>query len=239
MEITNTMLDGLNACYNEILRLTPQANQVMARLEMAENLRNEYARARFVTVTNVLAPEAFTSLVTSLLPILSAIAEQVSMPHTPSSNQTLSDGFRFSRVDPDCARHAATREKLTRLLKALGIVDFASLLASQLTPLVRYIAGAIIFRRVYFYIYAEGDYISVHNDHQVGDRVDVQFPITLGTVAGVRVLADGYLQMHYDRAGSMNVLGPCTWHDVPPVLRGLSGVDPVRFNMGFRFTSDG
>ena len=66
----------------------------------------------------------------------------------------------------------------------------------------------------------------------------MQFPITCGSVGGVRVLSDGFLRMHYDAAGSMNILGPGVWHDVPPLLRGESGVDPYRVNIGFRFTPD-
>ena len=62
-----------------------------------------------------------------------------------------------------------------------------------------------------FYIYNEGDYISVHNDHHVGQRVDVQLPVTLGTVAGVRVLSNGFLRTHYDTVGAMNVPGTRTW----------------------------
>jgi hypothetical protein len=238
MQITNATLGGVDGRYGHILELTPQANQLLARLELAKQLRNEYATAGFVKVDSVLPSDALTAVVTNLLPILSSIAEDVIMLHTPSPEHTLSDGFRFLRVDPYCISHPAVREKMTQVLSKLGLLEFGSLLASKLTPLIRYIVGPVSFRRIYFYVYTEGDYISVHDDHHIGKRVDVQFPITLGTVAGLRVLSDGYLRMHYDSAGSMNVLGPCIWHDVPPILRGASGVDPHRFNMGFRFTPD-
>jgi hypothetical protein len=239
MEINASMLDTANRCYGEILQLTPRAAELMARQESLAALRKEYAGARFVAVRDVLPPDSFTTLVTTLLPLFSAIAEPVTMRHTAGASGALSDGFRFLRIDPECALSAETGGKLARLLSVLGILDFASLLAHRLSPLVRCIAGPVSFRRAYFYLYREGDYISVHDDRQVGDRVDVQFPVTLGAEAGIRILADGFLEMRYDEVGSMNVLGPCTWHDVPPLLRSASGVDPVRFNMGFRFTPAG
>src|SRR5262249_18724187 len=142
------------------------------------------------------------------------------------------------RVDPHCTRHPETREKLSLLLNSLGLTEFTSFLGGKLTPLIRYIAGPVNFRRGYFYLYDEGDYISVHDDHHVGARVDVQFPVSFGTSGGIRVLSEGFLRMHYDSAGSMNVLGPRIWHDVPPLLRGVSGNDPRRVNIGLRFTPD-
>ena len=155
------------------------------------------------------------------------------MQQEPTPHGRLSDGARFRRVDPYCAPQP---EKLTRLLAALGLTDFGFRLASKLTPLIRHIAGPVTFRRLYFYLYKEEDYLSVHDDRHVGARVDVQFPVTLGTIAGVRVLSDGLLRVHYDSPGSMNVLGPCVWHDVPPLLRGVSGIEPQRLNIGLRFT---
>jgi hypothetical protein len=238
MQITTSILDALDARYKELLELTPHAHRLISTPELADMLRGKYVAAGFVKVENVIPAESFATFVASLLPILSPIAEQIVMRHTLGSDHTLSDGFRFSRVDPDCTCYPETKAKLTQLLKRLGLIQFGRQLASELAPLVRSIAGPVSFRRVYFYIYYEGDYISVHDDRQVGYRVEVQFPISLGTTAGLRVLSDGYLRMHYDRSGSMNVLGPCIWHDVPPILRTSSVNEPVRFNMGFRFTPE-
>jgi len=219
-----------------VLELTPRANDLLANLGPTEEVRQRYAATGFATVEDVLSPDAWTGFVTRVLPILSVISEEVTLHHEPTSAVTLSDGARFRRVDPHCNRNPDTREKLTALLGRLGLVELGSLLAGKLTPLIQSIVGPVKFERTYFYIYEEGDYISVHNDHQVGRRVDVQFPLTLGTVAGVRVLSERFLRMCYDTPGAMNLLGTCVWHDVPPILRMSPHVAPRRFNMGFRFT---
>jgi hypothetical protein len=231
--ITHTALARLGDRYDQILELTPEADHLLGRLELARQIHSNYASTGFVKVDKVLPEEALIALVIDLLPILSPIAQEVILRQEPTPQGTLSDGARFRRVDPYCAQQP---EKLTQLLASLGLNEFGSLLASKLTPLIRYIAGPVTFRRLYFYLYKEGDYLSVHDDRHVGARVDVQFPVTLGTTGGMRVLSDGLLRIHYDSAGSMNVLGPCVWHDVPPLLRGLSGIEPQRVNVGLRFT---
>jgi hypothetical protein len=141
-------------------------------------------------------------------------------------------------VDPHTNHDHAIREKLAVLLDQLGFAQFGALLAARLTPLIRKIVGQVSYRRVYFYFYKEGDYITAHDDHQVGARVDVQFPLTLRSSGGIRLLKGGFLEMQYDRAGSMNLLGPSIWHDVPPLMRSATGEDPLRINLGFRFTPD-
>lgn len=238
MEIKTAVLDDIEGQYARILALTPRATDLLADPGRADAAREEYAATGFATVRDVLPPDAWIGLVTNMLPILSAIAEEVTMLQVPTSAETLSDGARFRRVDPHCIRHPEIREKMLTLLGKLGFVELGSLLASKLTPLIHRIAGPVSFRRTYFYIYDEGDYISAHNDHHVGDRVDVQFPVSLGTPGGLRILSAGFLEMRYDSAGAMNVLGPRVWHDVPPVLRVRPDVAPRRFNMGFRFTAE-
>jgi hypothetical protein len=233
--LTADALAALDARYAELLQLTPTARELLARAELLPSIRERFANDGFVKVTDVLAAQPLVELVTDLLPILNTIAEPVTLRQEPTPDGRLSDGARFWRVDPHCAPHG---DKLTRLLATLGLVEFGSLLSSSLTPLIREIAGPVSYQRTYVYLYKEGDYVSVHDDHHVGMRVDVQFPITLGSVGGVRVLSNGFLQMHYDTAGSMNVLGPGVWHDVPPLLRGESGGNPHRVNLGFRFTPE-
>jgi hypothetical protein len=231
--ITKTALSQLGDRYDQILELTPEADHLLGQLELARQIHSDYASTGFVKVHKVLPEEPLIALVNDLWPILSPIAQVVIMHQQPTPDGKLSDGARFRRVDPYCAPQS---EKLTQLLEALGLTEFGSLLASKLTPLIRFIAGPVTFRRGYFYLYKEEDYLSVHDDYHVGKRVDVQFPVTLGTTAGVRVLSDGLLRVHYDSPGSMNVLGPCVWHDVPPLLRGVSGIEPQRLNIGLRFT---
>ena len=235
MRIEASSLGALADCYGQVLELTPRACELLADPAGADDLQKEYAAAGFLKIANILPAEALTRLVTTVLPVLSVIAEEVTLRQEPGADHKLSDGARFRRVDPYCVRHPASREKMSTLLRELGLTELGALLAERLTPLVHHVAGRVSFERTYFYVYEEGDYISVHDDRHVGGRVDVQFPVTLGTVAGVRVLSEGLLRMHYDATGSMNVLGPNVWHDVPPILRLTPEVAPRRFNMGFRF----
>jgi hypothetical protein len=235
--ITNQTLAGFERRYAQILELTTSAHQLLAELPSADLFRDRYRDIGFVKVPDVVPADALTELATDLLPIFSRIAEEVRLPHKPTPRHTLSVAVRFQRVDPLCCS-PDTAEKLTRLLDSLGLLRFGSFLAARLTPLVRSVVGPVSFRRLYFYVYAEGDYISAHDDHHVGARVDVQFPVSVGTVGGVRVLSEGFLRMHYDTPGSMNILGPGVWHDVPPLLRTRPDVDPQRLNLGLRFEPD-
>jgi hypothetical protein len=236
--IAHEVVARLDDHYRSIVNLTPDANRLLIDLSFAEPICNEYRSNGFVKVPNILPADALIDLLTDLLPVLSVIAEDVTMRHTPTAQHTLSDAARFRRIDPYCVRDPGRRETVNQLLDVLGLTEFGLRLGIRLTPLVRCIVGDVTFQRVYFYLYSEGDYISVHDDHHVGDRVDVQFPVSFGTSGGVRVLFDGFLRMHYDSAGSMNVLGPNVWHDVPPLMRGTSGLEPLRVNIGLRFTFD-
>jgi hypothetical protein len=238
MQITTVELNKLEQCYEELLQLTERANNLLTMLGGADDIRAEYQTTGFVKVGSILFPDVLTTLLKSLSGILRPVAEEITMIHRLGPDEKLSDGSRFRRVDPECIQNSAARQKMTLLLEKLGLVDFGSQLALRLTPLIRHIVGLVSYRRIYLYDYEEGDYISAHNDSHIGDRVDIQFPVTLGTVAGVRILSNGFFLMHYDDAGSMNVLGPRVWHDVPPILAADPGVVPQRLNLGLRFRPD-
>lgn len=238
MEIRSEILDEIEGYHAQILELSPSIRETLADLDRADAIRSQYESLGFAVVEQVLPPAAWEGLVLRVLPILSVVSDEVDMRHEELSPVRLSDAARFRRVDPHCLHNPDTRELMTSLLRRLGLLEFGSVLASKLAPLIQRIAGRWTWRRTYFYLYEEGDYISVHNDHQVGDRVDVQFPISFGTPGGIRVLSQGYLQIFYDAPGSMNILGSRVWHDVPPIVRVHSDVTPRRFNMGFRFTPD-
>ena len=230
-------LEAIHGRYARVLALGANGQRMTLSPGEAEHSRQEYARARFVSIPDILPSDQYGALVQAVLPLLSPLAERLSMRHERAKHG-LSDGFRFARLDPELSGHPQLSEKLKEILQRLGLVEFAATLASQLTPLIRFVAGPVSFRRAYFYLYREGDYISVHDDHQVGARVDVQFPVSIGTRAGIRVLEDGFLRMRYDEPGSMNILGPAVWHDVPPILSSDAGTEPLRFNMGYRFMPD-
>jgi hypothetical protein len=223
-------LDRLEGHYQQIL--TSLCDPLARFVDGALSADGDYAGLGFVKVHRVLPAEPFTALVGDLLPILGAVAERVVLRHQPTLQGELSDGACFARIDPDCSAQGDT---LSRLFDMLGLHAFGDLLAARVSPLVRHLAGDVHYKRLYCYVYREGDYVSVHNDQHVGDRVDVQFAHSEGSRGGLRVLTDGLLRMQYDRPGSMNVLGPRVWHDVPPLLRESNGTDPQRFNLGLRF----
>lgn len=202
--------------------------------------RAAYRTLGFATVPDVLPAAAWQSLAEDLWPTLRRVSEEVTMAQEARSATELSDGASFRRVDPHCLRNPEARQLLEKLLDRLGLTAMAERVGRQVTPLLREIAGPVSYRRFYFYLYEEDDYISTHNDHQVGNRVDVQFPVSLATCGGLRVLSNGLLRMHYDVPGAMNVLGPRVWHEVPPLLRAPGQTAaPRRFNMGFRFLPEG
>jgi hypothetical protein len=124
------------------------------------------------------------------------------------------------------------------VLDRVGFTAFGAGLGKARTPLIRRVVGDVTYRRAYLYLYREGDYIGAHDDHHVGNRIDVQFAVTLDGAGGIRVLSDGFFRMHYDVAGSMNILGPTMWHDVPQPLRVSPTATPRRLTIGLRFTPD-
>lgn len=221
-----------------LLELTAYARQLLEGATLTESEQSEFRSIGFLTVPNVLPAAVWVQLVEYLLPLLCSISIRVGMEHRETSPTTLSVGAMFRRVDPHRIHEPDVRAKVTFVLNELGLTELGSTLGDLLTPLIRRIAGPLSYRHSYFYIYEEGDYVSIHNDHQVGDRVDVQFPVSLNTAGGIRVLSHGYMHMRYDVAGSMNVLGSRVWHEVPPLLRIDANAAPKRLNMGLRFTPD-
>jgi hypothetical protein len=238
MRVTDNDLSALGAQYEALLELTPRARDLLGTLSRADAIARDYAATRFVKVPDILPAAPLTELAHGLLPILLPISDEVIMPHREESESVLSVGGRFLRVDPARLASEAASDKMMQLFGILGLTEWGNQMGAKLTPLIRHIVGPVSYRRFYFYVYEEGDYISAHDDRQVGDRVDVQFTVAHATAGGVRVLSDGLFQMHYDAAGSMNVLGPSMWHDVPPLIRSVPDVAPWRLNFGMRFTPD-
>jgi hypothetical protein len=237
MQMTDATLSTLAAQCEALLELTPHARQLLGTLSRADAIGREYAAARFVKIPDILPAAPLTAFAHGLLPILLPIADEVIMPHRAEADG-LSVGGRFLRIDPARLASEAATDKMRQLFDLLGLTAWGARLGSTLAPLIRHIVGPVSYRRFYFYVYEEGDYISAHDDRQVGDRVDVQFTVAHATAGGVRTLQGGLFKMHYDAAGSMNILGPSMWHDVPPLIRSLPAVDPWRLNIGLRFTPD-
>lgn len=227
-------LDALDDRYGAVLALASAAAEIVERLELANDSRDEFARSGFVQVPDVVSQPALEALADELWPILSPLAFPVFVGHEPAGN-ALSTGGRLRRVDPNSLDADGQGHALAMVLSALGVVEFGRLLAERIAPLVAHIIGAASYERMFFNLYQEGDYISAHDDKHMGQRIDVTFPVTLDGVGGLRVLSDGYLQMHYDGNGSMNILGPNVWHEVPPLLRWPRQPPPRRLTVTMRY----
>jgi hypothetical protein len=238
MALSETGLDDLQQHYDELLHLTPHATRLLAAPGLTDPLCQRYAATRFARVEDVLPAVPLTGVSMSLAAILEPLFEEVTTRHEVKPDGTLSYGSRFRRIDPACLGNPDTRAKLERLFDRLGLDTFGAALGHKLTPLIRHIVGDVRYSRTYLYLYEEADYIGAHDDHHVGNRIDVQFPVTVGGVGGIRVLSDGLFRIQYDNAGSMNILGPSMWHDVPPLLRAAPATPPRRVNLGLRFTPD-
>lgn len=111
----------------------------------------------------------------------------------------------------------------------------AQYLAEAVTPTVRKIVGQYSYESGNMFLYCEGDYAGLHNDNDNGNRVNVQFPLSLNSVGGIRILINEQLKMFYDQPGCLNLLGPRVWHEVPPLLRLPASPAPERTNLTLRY----
>ncbi len=144
-------------------------------------------------------------------------------------------GFSLSRIfleaEIDADRHGdqgwfETQEKL---------LQTAETIAHSMTPVLQRITGVTRFVGCKIFAYDEGDYLSIHNDAQLGDRVNMLLPVTFDATACIRVLYDERLRVYYDLPGCINILGPSVWHDVPPLLRRDADTTPLRMNFVIRY----
>ncbi|SRR6266446_3146406 len=237
-EQSNITLKQLHEIYEAVLALTSQAEALLADHTLLRPLKEEFCKVGFVQIAGIVNPEPLTMLMETLIPILSPLAGEVVLLHEEKTTDVLSDGHHFRRVDPDGIQVADVRRDMMLLFDHLGLTDFGSRLATRVTPIVHRIVGPLSYRVLCFNFYNEGDYISAHNDRHRGERVNIQFPISLGTVCGIRVLSDGLFKTHYDVPGSMNILGARVWHDVPPLLMTTAGVTPKRGTLSLKFMPD-
>ncbi|MDI6103343.1 hypothetical protein QLQ12_32515 [Actinoplanes sp. NEAU-A12] len=222
-------LDLLDDLYQRLLRDRP------AQADLS-GLRADYERSGFVQVAGMLAAEPLAELADHLLALLSPLAMRVEMRHeVDEAGARLTHGHRFARFDPDSLADPRLRGQMSQLLDRLGVTEFGRLLADRLTPVVGAVAGPVHYRRIFFNLYAEGDYIGPHDDRHMGDRLTVYFPVPRAAPGALRVLRDGHLQLRYDAVGTLNILGPRIWHDVPPLVRDRSGEPPRRLNLVLRY----
>jgi hypothetical protein len=234
--LDDTGLNNLLSRYEGVLALTPSGARVANTPSLADAARDAYAATRFARLPDILPPPLLVPLLLQLAEILTPVLQRAETFHSEKADGSLSFGSSFKCVDTARLTDPAARATLETLLGQLGFTAFAEALGARLSSVIRHVAGEVFYQRAYLYMYGEGDYLSAHDDRHVGERVDVQFPVCLHTVSGIRVLSEGLFRMQYDVAGGMNILGPSMWHDVPPLLR-TSSAEPRRINLGLRFAS--
>jgi hypothetical protein len=227
-------LDALDDWYAALLPLTPHVDDLVAGATAMEDARRRYETDGYVRLPGIVPEEAIEGLAQDLWPILSPLAFDLVKRHETGPTG-LSAGHRLRRVDPRSLDPEGPREMLAAVLEALGLVEFFRLLAERLAPLLRLVIDGAAYERVFFNLYDEGDYITAHDDAHMGDRIDVNFSVTLDGVGGLRVLHDGLLRMHYDGAGAMSILGPRVWHEVPPLMRTTPDTPPRRLTVTMRY----
>lgn len=201
-------------------------------LDAIERAREHWNTYRFAEVPDAVDPDWLRAQAAVLWPALRPIAEtSVSAPRV--ANGAVADGWRLKRVDPGRPDVPdAIKGPMNELYARMKLQEWGADLSRQVEPIVSAILGNVVrYDRVYFLLYENDDYIGPHNDVQTGPRVNVQFPITVGGVAGLRVL-DYDWHTYRDTPGLLRILGPLVWHEVLPLL---GGPDAYRLNISLRY----
>ena len=162
------------------------------------------------------------------------MGEQVATPHRVE-NGALLGGARFLRLDPGHpGLDEQTRPAMAAACRRLGAAEFFGGMRDAARELTDCVLPRYGYERGYFLAYRPGDYLRPHDDRSTGDRVNVQMPVTVGGYAALRTLgAEGFLEPHPDELGTLRILGPTIWHDVPPLIT-LGGGFRVVFSLRFR-----
>ncbi|MBO9468454.1 hypothetical protein J7443_24740 [Tropicibacter sp. R15_0] len=150
----------------------------------------------------------------------------ISKAHTGFS---LSRIFLEAEIDADRPEDSTWHQVQAQLLKT------GEALAGSMAPVLRKITGVTQYAGCKIFAYDEGDYLSMHNDAQLGERVNMLLPVSFNSVGCIRILYDERLHVYYDSPGCINILGPSIWHDVPPLLRYDAQNRPLRMNFVIRF----
>lgn len=229
-------LEGL---YDRVVSGTSQSVEELLRHDRVSEMCECYGKRHFVRLPDIAPRQALTEIASILKPLLEPLFEPVVVYHEETADGLLGYGSRFNRLDPGLVYDPAIRERLQALFVSIGVMDFGTRLSTCLMPLMRTIVGDVEWRRIYLYLYRQGDYVGVHDDSHVGNRIDVQFPVCVGGTGGIRVLSGNLLEMQVDATGTANILGSNMWHDVPPFVRTGRSKDAFRLNFGLRFVPPG
>jgi hypothetical protein len=196
--------------------------------------RERFEEVGFVQVPNIVDPEVQRNLYAELLARSRSSFDTFWQPERPDlGRQKTGHSMKRAYLEPerDSDRFGDTAWQARRDVLNRGIER----LSRQIEPLINSIVGSCSFSCSSIFLYTEHDYLGLHNDASLGDRVNALLPLSLNTVGGIRVLYKERLKTYYDLPGGLNVLGPRVWHDVPPILRFHADADPARMNLTMRY----
>jgi len=228
-----SQLDQLDRCYAAVLHLAADVGSWSAASEPGLGYSRQYATRHYVRMPGVLSGPALEHLVDRLWPVLLPMSFPVSVPHRAEGG-SLTSGGRLRRVDG----HSLDGEQgqaMDKVLEAIGVAQFGRLLAQELAPVLKQVIGPVRYERLFINLYTEGDYLTGHDDAHMGERIDVNVSATLDASSGLRVLIDGMFETQYDGGGTIGILGPRVWHEVPPLLRQPDGPPPRRMTLTMRY----
>lgn len=198
----------------------------------AAKFSETYAATSFVQLDGVVPASSLRTVVERAVRATQQYACQV--VHPPEIGRgSFRDGKRFSRVDYGDHEHiplsVAEKAAVREAFVASGLSQFIERLVEQWLPFVEDVAQhRLRFDRCFLLCYREGDLIAPHGDSQTSRRVMLQMPVTDGCRTVFRVLQDGWLRPFYDDPGTLRILGPGVWHDVPPVVASSPGASARR-----------
>jgi hypothetical protein len=194
--------------------------------------RQAWVSNNFAEVEGVVSPDWLRWVAVTLYPHLLQVAERHEVKSEFKDGRP-GGGQRLSRVDPGRPGVPdAVLAQMREVYDHFSLPRFGEQLAEDLKPLVdEVLGGSVQYERVYFLLYGPDDYISPHDDKQTGQRVNVQLPICIDGLAGLRVHHGDWIT-HIDRAGLLRFLGPGVWHEVLPLI---GQPNAMRMNITLRY----
>lgn len=204
---------------------------------VAIEAKASYERYQFVQIDDFFEPHGLSEVLRPLSDRLRPYATRRIQRHSRGPNG-LGVGHRFSRVDygPHEGAQPAHQLAIGKELSDCGFTEFTRQLGAASKPLIEMIVGrSVSYDRALLLMYDEGDYISHHGDNATVQRIRVQLPFAFHCRTALRVLQDSFLETHYDDPGSLRILGPSLWHEVPPVLADTAGHRARRIVVTLRF----
>ncbi len=200
--------------------------------EAVEAARQRWIRYRFTEVADAIDVAWLQRQAESLWPALRPVSEPVVVEPRIADGAFVA-GMRYRRVDPGRPKMPApVKTVMDDVYERLKLHEWGAELSARVEPIVSAIIEAPVrYDRVYFLLYEADDYINPHNDAQTGQRVNVQFPVTIGGTSGLRVL-DWAWHTYRDTPGLLRILGPEVWHEVLPIV---GGPDAHRLNISLRY----